>query len=84
MAAGFVAHPERCRYQWRECLNIRTHDQDVARLQSRVVLEQAQDDLAHDFHLARRAVGGVHAQAGVGCFEGRLRFADPVVGEIVL
>ncbi len=41
-------------------LDVGTHDEDVARLEARVVLEQAEQHLAEHLHLTGRAVAAVH------------------------
>ena len=51
--------------QRREDLDVGAHDDDVARLQRRVVGEQVEDRVAHDLDLAGTAVAGVHLQASI-------------------
>ena len=51
--------------QRREDLDIGAHDDDVARLERRVVGEQVQDRVAHHLDLAGAAVAGVHLQAAI-------------------
>ena len=46
-------------------LDVGAHDQDVARLERRVVGEQAEQHLAQHLDLAGRAVAGVHLDAAV-------------------
>ena len=49
----------------RERLDVGAHDDDVARLEGRVVLQQVQDRVARDLDLARAAVAGVDLHAAV-------------------
>ena len=51
--------------QRREDLDVGAHDDDVARLERRVVGEQVEDRVAHDLDLAGAAVAGVHLQASI-------------------
>jgi hypothetical protein len=67
----------------RECLNVRAHDNDVARLERRVVLEGMQNRVAKNLHLAGRAVAGVDLKAGVRA-HGGLRRWDSVVPDVGL
>ena len=52
----------------RRCVgvDVRAHDDDVARLQRRVVLEQPGEDVAEYLDLSRDPVGGVDLDRGVG------------------
>ena len=49
----------------RERLDVRAHDDDVARLEGRVLAQEMEDRVAHDLHLARAAVTGVDLDAAV-------------------
>jgi hypothetical protein len=60
-----VSEPERRGDQRRVVLDVRAHDQDVARLERVVVGEQADEHLAQHLDLALRAMAGVHLQAAV-------------------
>ena len=51
--------------QRREDLDVGAHDDDVARLERRVVGEQVEDRVAHHLDLAGAAVAGVHLQASI-------------------
>ena len=73
------AEPERRRDQRREGLDVRAHDEDVARLQRRVVGEQAEQHLAQHLDLAVRAVAGVHLDAPVAVGEHVASGRRPVV-----
>ena len=55
-----VTHPERGGHQRRVGLDVGAHHEDVARLQGRVVVEQAEHHLAQHLDLARGPVAGVH------------------------
>jgi hypothetical protein len=48
-----------------EHLDVRAHDDDVARLQRRVAREQVQDRFADDLDLAGAAVAGMHLETAV-------------------
>ena len=60
-----AADRERRRDDRRERLDVRAHDEHVARLEGRVVGEQADDDLAEHLDLTGAAVAGVHLDAAV-------------------
>ena len=60
------SEPEAGRDQRRVRLDVRAHHQDVARLEGRVVLEQADQHLAQHVDLARGPVARVHLEAAVG------------------
>ena len=62
---GDVGEAERRGDQRCVVLDVRAHDQDVARLQGVVVGEQADQHLAQHLDLALLAVAGVHLQAAV-------------------
>jgi hypothetical protein len=51
--------------QRRKDIDIRAHNDDVARLERWVIVEQVEDRVAHDFGLADTAVTGVHLQASI-------------------
>jgi hypothetical protein len=57
-----VLQAERGRDERRVVLDVGAHDQDVARLQRRVVGEQAGDHVAEHLDLPGRAVAGVHLE----------------------
>ncbi len=64
----FVHHPlepEARRDQRRVGLDVRTHHEDVARLEGRVVVEQPDEHLTQHVDLARGAVAGMYLQAAV-------------------
>ena len=82
MGAGLVDHPERGGDQRCEGFNVRTHDQDVARLERRVGSQQAEDRFPEDFDLTRRAVRRVHLKAAIGDLDAFVR--DAVVRKFVL
>ena len=71
------AGAERGMDQRREVLDVGTHDQDVARLQGRVVGEQVQDRVAQDLDLAGPAVAGVHLHTAIRRVE-----QHPLVGDV--
>ncbi len=60
--AGDTTESERCLDQRGEALDVRTHDDDVARLERGVVGEQAEHDLAQHLDLPRGPVARVHLQ----------------------
>ena len=89
LAAGWAASSsapsrEGRRDDRRERLDVGAHDEHVARLERRVVGEQADDDLAQHLDLAGAAVAGVHLHAAVAVGERRRVGRDAVVGEVVL
>ncbi len=57
--------PERRMDQRRERLDVGAHDDDVARLEARIVLQHVQDRVARDLDLARAAVAGVDLDAAI-------------------
>ena len=80
-----VAHPERGRDQRRVGLDVGAHHQDVARLEGRVVGEQAEHHLAQHLDLAGRAVAGVHLdRVVVGAERAGRRVDGGVGGDVVL
>ena len=60
-----LARAERRLDERRERLDVRAHDDHVARLERRVVLEQVQDRVAEDLDLARAPVAGVDLDAAI-------------------
>ena len=64
-AVHHVAEPEVGDDQRRVGLDVRAHHQDVARLQRRVVLQQAEQHLAQHVDLTGRAVAAVHLHGAV-------------------
>ena len=63
-----VVRAERRLNQRREVLDVGAHDDDVARLELRVLLQQVQDGVAQHLDLPAAAVAGMHADAVVaGC-----------------
>ena len=66
-AVHHVAEPEVGDDQRRIRLDVRAHHQDVARLQRRVVLQQAEQHLAQHIDLTGRAVAAVHLHGAVIC-----------------
>ncbi len=65
LVGGVVGKPERRGDQRCVVLDVRAHDQHVARLERGVVGEQADEDLAQHLDLTLRAVAGVHLQGPV-------------------
>ena len=65
-----LAGAERRLDQRREGLDVRAHDDHVARLERRVVGEQVEDRVAQHLDLAGAAVAGVDLDAAVGGVEG--------------
>ncbi len=82
--ADHLAQAETGGDQWCVGLDVRAHHQDVARLQGRVVGEQAEQDLAQHVDLAGRAVTGVHLHRAVGRVMGAALGADGVGGDVGL
>ena len=66
----------------REGLDIRTHDEDVARLQTRIVGEEARDDIAQDVDLSGRAVARMDLHRAVARGDDTSR-ANRVVGLVI-
>ncbi len=71
---------ERGPHQRRVRLDVRAHDDDVARLERRIVLEQVQQPLPQGLHLPGRAVAGVDLDGVVH----RPRRRLPVRGDVGL
>jgi hypothetical protein len=65
-------------------LDVGAHHQDVARLESGVVGEQAEDHLAQHLDLASGPVAGMHLDAAIGWIEGPRGLGKRVGGEVVL
>ena len=63
--ADGLAEPEACVQQRREGIDVRTHDQDVARLQRRITLQEVDEHITHHIDLAGCAVAGMDLQAPV-------------------
>ena len=66
-----LAHAERGLDERRERLDVRAHDDHVARLERRVLGEQVQDRVAQHLDLARAPVAGVDLDAAVARVEHR-------------
>jgi hypothetical protein len=71
LVAVVVSQPERGRDQGGVVLDVRAHDQHVARFERRIVSEQADEHLAEHFDLPFRAVAGVDLQGSVGGIQAR-------------
>ena len=67
------ADPERRVDERRERLDVGAHDDHVARLEARIVLEHVQDRVARHLDLARAAVAGVNLDAAVAGMQPRPR-----------
>ncbi len=67
-----------------ERLDVRAHDEHVARLEGGVVGEQADDHLAEHLDLPGAAVAGVHLDAAVVVGQLWRARVDSVVGEVLL
>ena len=87
-----VTETERRGDQRRVVLDVRTHHQDVARLERALagsviagaVLEQPEQHLAEDLHLPGRAVAAVHLHRPVGRVEGAALRSRGVVSQVGL
>ena len=80
-----AAEPERRLDERRVRLDVGAHHQHVARLERRVVGEQAEDDLAQHLDLPRRPVAGMHLHAAIGRVENPFAVGRELVGrEVVL
>ncbi len=64
-ALDHVAEAEACDDQRRVGLDVRAHDEDVARFERLVVGEHAEQNLSENVDLARRAVAAVHLHRAV-------------------
>ena len=83
-AVHHVAEPEVRVDQRRVGLDVRAHHQDVARLQRRVVGEQAEQHLAQHVDLAGRAVAAVHLDGAVVVVQRPAVRPDGVGGDVGL
>ncbi len=76
---GDIVAAERRLDQRREVLDVGAHDDDVARLQRGIRVEQVQDRVAQHFDLAAPAVAGVHRDAVVvGSKRARVSSSGPL------
>ena len=81
---GMLTRAERRGDQWRVGLDIGAHDQDVARLQRFVVVEQAQQHITQDIDLPGRAVTAMDLHGPVGLREPPLTGPDLVGRDVGL
>ena len=85
MTAGHdLTEAEARRDQRRVGLDVGAHDEDVARLEGRIVLEQAQQHLAQHVDLAGRAVTAVHLDRPVRHRQRATRRPDRVGAQVGL